>query len=70
MGLEKLFIDTTTNQGHHRDLESLRIHVVYQIDQNLFGTARPQIMNKKQYFFQMVSLTKNVSKNSQIVRLQ
>ena len=47
---QKLFVYTAAEKCHHRDIKFLVIHVVDQVDQNLFGAAVAKIVDQKEYF--------------------
>jgi hypothetical protein len=47
VGSQKLLIYTTTEKRGNGNVKFGGIHVVDQVDQNLFSTALPQIMDQK-----------------------
>ena len=47
---QKLFVHTTTEKCHHRDIKFFVIHVVDQVDENLFCATMAKVMDKEQDF--------------------
>ena len=47
---QKLLIDTSAKESHHRNIKLGLIHIVDQVHKHLFGTAMAKIMDKEQDF--------------------
>ena len=59
MRRKKLFIDSAAELRHHSNVKLRAVHIIDQIYKNLFGTALPEVMDKKQYFRHIVSVSSN-----------
>ncbi len=49
--IQKRFVDSASEQGKDCNIEFASVHVIDQVDQDLFSSTQVQIMNDKKHLF-------------------